>query len=230
MKPLKPLFLISLLLSLSAFAGGTASWFNSWVYITGLSDLGVVQQSASHANTYGVRTSLTMLAGVGISGDPHFTIDSHTCTGVQSCLATVSFVADVGGDYAATIVGTSTTIGKAHGTTVTHAVKAHVAGANYTLTGVDNGDATATFTLSSTGETALVDPVFAASTVLNVGTVAVLTDTCGPSVPSGTSCNVTVVFGLPPEGGSYGYVLLQAYGNTRRQAPARVTLVLPVIE
>ena len=51
--------------------------------------------------------------------------------------------------------------------------------------------------------------------------------TASDPVPTGTSCQVAVAFGRPGESSGYGYVLLQAYGNTRQQNPARVTLVLP---
>ena len=102
-----------------------------------------------------------------------------------------------------------------------------ILGANYALVGVDNGDATATFTLSSTGETDLISPTFDASTWNNVGTATITGNTCGDLVPSGTSCQVAVAFALPPEASAaYGYLLLQAYGNTRQQGPVRVTLVL----
>ena len=108
-------------------------------------------------------------------------------------------------------------------------LKAHVVGANYTLIGVDNGDATATFTLTSAGEADLISPTFAASTWNNVGTATIMTDTCGDSVPSGTSCQITVAFTFNADeaASAYGYILLQASGNTRQQAPVRLTLLLP---
>jgi hypothetical protein len=210
-----------------AFAGGTAYYITSRVTISGPYDWSVLQQSTLYQNPYDIRASSSPLAGVGITGDQQFTIDGSACPGVQSCLATVSFTGDVGGDYVATIVGTSTSAGRVRGSSSGHPIKAHVAGANYALVGVDNGDATATFTLSSTGETDLVGPTFAATTWANIGTATITTDTCGDLVPTGTSCQVTVAYRRPDESSGYGYVLLQAYGNTRQQDPARVTLVLP---
>jgi hypothetical protein len=213
----------------SAFAGGTAYYITSRVTITGPDDWGVLQQSALYENTYDISASRSPLADVSISGDPQFAIDGSACPGVESCVAKVSFVSDVGGDYAATIVGSSTPKFRVRGSSKAHPITAHVAGANYALVGVDNGDATATFTLSSTGETDLIGPTFDASTWNNVGTATVTTSTCGDLVPSGTSCMVTVAFSFNTDEGlsAYGYVLLQAYGNTRQQPPARVTLVLP---
>jgi len=224
---MKRLVLALAFVSGPAFAAGTAYYITSRVTITGPYDWGVLQQSTRYQNAYDIRASSSPLAGVGITGDQQFTIDGSACPGVQSCLATVSFTADVGGDYVATVVATSASAGRVHGSSTGHPIKAHVAGANYALVGVDNGDATATFTLSSTGETDLVGPTFAATTWANIGTATITTNTCGDPVPTGTSCQITVAFGRPDESSGYGYVLLQAYGNTRQQNPARVTLVLP---
>jgi len=221
------LVLVLAFVSGHAFAAGTAYYITSRVTITGPYDWGILQQSTRYQNAYDMRASSSPLAGVGITGDQQFTIDGSACPGVQSCLATVSFTADVGGDYVATVVGTSTSAGRVRGSSTGHPIKAHVAGANYALVGVDNGDATATFTLSSTGETDLIGPTFAATTWANVGTATITTNTCADPVPSGTSCQITVAFGRPDESSGYGYVLLQAYGNTRQQNPARVTLLLP---
>jgi len=224
---MKRLLLTLAFLTGPAFAGGTAYYTTSRVTITGPYDWGVLQRSTPYQNTYDIHASNSPLSGVSITGDQQFTIDGSTCPGVQSCLAFVSINADVGGDYVATIVGTSTSVGRVRGSSSGHPIKAHVAGANYALVGVDNGDATATFTLSSTGETDLVGPTFAATTWANIGTATITTDTCGDLVPTGTSCQVTVAYRRPDESSGYGYVLLQAYGNTRQQDPARVTLVLP---
>jgi hypothetical protein len=103
-----------------AFAAGTAYYITSRVTIAGPYDWGVLQQSTRYQNTYGVRASSSPLAGVGITGDPQFTIDGSACPGVQSCLATVSFTADVGGDYVATVVGTSTSAGRVRGSSTGH--------------------------------------------------------------------------------------------------------------
>ena len=204
-----------------AFAAGTAYYITSRVAITSVYDWGVVQQSTSYQNTYGISASYSPLASVSISGDPEFTLDAIACPGARSCSATASFAADLGGDYTATIVGTSSSVGRIRGSSAAHPINAHVAGANYALVGVDNGDATATFTLSSTGETDLISPTFDASTWNNVGTATITGNTCGDLVPSGASCQVAVAFALPPEASAaYGYLLLQAYGNTRQQAAA----------
>lgn len=220
------LFMVVTLVVGPAFAGGTAYYTTSRVTVTG-PDWGVLEENAFYQNDYTVSASASSLVRVSISGDPQFTIDGSACPGVRSCLATVSFAAGVGGDYAATIVGTSSSAGRVRGSSTAHSVTAHVAGANYTLVGIDNGDATATFTLTSTGEGDLIDSTFAATTWNDVGTATITADACGNLVPSGTSCQITVAFGLPDEGASpYGYVLLQAYGNTRQQSPVRVTLVL----
>ena len=113
-----------------AFAAGTAYYITSRVAITSVYDWGVVQQSTSYQNTYGISASYSPLASVSISGDPEFTLDAIACPGARSCSATASFAA-------------------------------------------------------------------------------------------------AVAFALPPEASAaYGYLLLQAYGNTRQQAPVRVTLVL----
>ncbi|OLD45359.1 MAG: hypothetical protein AUG04_11925 [Deltaproteobacteria bacterium 13_1_20CM_2_69_21] len=212
-----------------AFAAGTAYYITSRVAITGLYDWSVLQQSTLYQNTYRISASYSPLGGVSISGDQQFTIDGSACSGVQSCSAIVSFVADVGGDYVATIAGASSSRLRVRGSSTAYPVKAHVVGANYTLIGVDNGDATATFTLTSAGEADLISPTFAASTWNNVGTATIMTDTCGDSVPSGTSCQITVAFTFNADeaASAYGYILLQASGNTRQQAPVRLTLLLP---
>src|SRR5437868_8207017 len=194
-----------------AFAAGTAYYITSRVAITSVYDWGVVQQSTSYQNTYGISASYSPLASVSISGDPEFTLDAIACPGARSCSATASFAADVGGDYTATIVGNSSSVGRIRGSSAAHPINAHVAGANYALVGVDNGDATATFTLSSTGETDLIGATFAATTWANVGTATITTNTCADPVPTGTSCQITVAFGRPDESSGYGYVLLQAY-------------------
>jgi len=213
----------------SAFAAGTAYYITSRVTIRGPSDWGVSAQNTLCGNTYAVSASNGPLANVVLGGDPEFRVDADACTGVRSCTATVSFLADVGGDYSATIRGTSSAVGRVHGSSTSHPITAHVVGANYTLTGVDNGDSTATFTLASTGEEDLVNPGFNATTWNDVGVAVVTGNTCDNTVPTGTSCQITVAFALPDEATApYGYVLLQAYGNTRQQDPARVTLVLPL--
>src|SRR5256885_8318914 len=89
-----------------AFAAGTAYYITSRVTISGPYDWGVLQPSTPTQISYGISASSSPLGGVGITGDPQFTIDGSTCPGVQSCVAPVSFSADVGGDYVATVVGT----------------------------------------------------------------------------------------------------------------------------
>jgi hypothetical protein len=226
---MKRLLLMLALVAESAFAGGTAYYTTSRVTIAGLYDWGTLPPGTLYPGPYRISASNSPLAGVSISGDPQFTIDGSACPGVQSCSAVVSFTADVGGDYFATIVGTSANAVRVRGSSTAHPIKAHVVGADYALVGVDDGDATATFTLSSTGETDLIDPTFAASTWNNVGTATITANTCDAVVPSGTSCTVSVAlaFNADETPSVYGYVLLQAYGNTRQQPPARVTLVLP---
>ena len=225
---MKRFLLVLALVTETAFAAGTSYYTTSHVTITGPSDWGTLQPSTAYETDYAVSASASALVSVTISGDPEFTIDGSACPGVISCTAPVNFAADVGGDYVATIKGTSSSRYKVHGSSTAHPIQAHVVGANYALAGIDNGDATATFTLTSTGETDLVGPTFVASTYNDVGTATITANTCGDLVPSGTTCAVAVAF-LPSgsDPGPYGYVLLQAYGNTRQQAPARVTLVLP---
>src|SRR6266478_460428 len=214
--------------ALSAFAGGTAYYTTSRVTIAGVYDWGALQPSASYQNAYGISASASPLVGVSISGDQEFTVDASACPVARSCAATVSFLADLGGDYTATLTGTSSSAGRVRGSSTARNLTAHVVGANYSLSGVDNGDSTATFTLTPTGEADLVYPGFAVSTWNNVGAASIAANTCGDVVPYGTSCEVTVAFSLQEEAfAAYGYVLLQAYGNTREQAPVHVTLVLP---
>jgi|SRR2546426_50696 len=207
---------------------GTAYYVTSRVAITGPSDWGAVPPSAPHRNDYAISASNSPLAGVTVSGDPQFTIDGSACVGARSCVAPASLLANVGGDYVASIVGTSSSRLRVHGSSTTRSISAHVVGANYTLSGVDNGDATATFTLTSTGESDLEGVSLAASTYAGIGTATITANSCGEVVPSGKSCNVVVAFSLPKEGAAaHGCVLLQAIGNTRQQPPARTTLVLP---
>lgn len=226
---MKRLLILLAFVTGSAFAAGTAYYVTSRVTITGPDDWGVLEHSALYENTYDISASRSPLADVSISGDPQFAIDDTACPDLESCVATVSFVSDVGGDYAATIVGKSTSEFRVRGSSTANPIKAHVAGANYELVGFDNGDATATFTLTSTGETDLIAPTFDATTWNDIGTATITQSTCGDLVPSGASCQISVAFAFPEEGSaSYGYVLLQASGNTRQQPPARVTLVLPL--
>lgn len=226
---MKRLLIILAFVAGSAFAGGTAYYITSRVTITGPYDWGVLQQSTAYENDYNVSASASALADVSISGDPEFMLDASACPGVRSCSVPVSFTADLGGDYTATIVGTSSSRYRVRGSSTAHLITAHVVGANYSLVGMDNGDATGTFTLTSTGEADLVGPTFAATTWNSVGTATITANTCGDLVPSGTSCTVTVAFSFGTDEfvSGYGYVLLQAYGNTRQQDPVRVTLVLP---
>src|SRR2546427_205113 len=193
-------------------AAGTAYYYTSRVYITGLADWGVLQESAAYENDYAIRASLSPLVGVTIQGDPEFTIDGSTCPGVQSCTAPVFFAADVGGDYSATIIGTSTSVCcRTRGSSATKTITAHVVGANYALTGYDSGGGTGTFTLSSTGETDLLNATFAVSTYNDAGPpISVTSNTCGEDIPPGESCQVVVTVGpLPPEwAGGYVYLLV----------------------
>src|SRR5712664_2239809 len=98
---------MKMLLTSMLLAAGTAYYFTSRVYITGPSDWGAIQPGASYSNAYDVSASLTPLIGVGVSGDPEFSIDDSACPGVRSCTATVSFLADLGGDYVGAVTGTS---------------------------------------------------------------------------------------------------------------------------
>lgn len=208
-------------------AAGTAYYVTSRVYITGLSDWGAVPPGF-HANDYTVSGQYSDLVGVTLGGDPEFSLDASTCPGARSCTATVSFMADLGGDYTATISGRSANVApRIRGSVASKIINVHVIGADYTLVGIDNGNSTATFTLDSTGEEDLVGLSFAAS-ALN-GDAAITGGDCGETVPVGVSCTVLVTFSLPPDGfATYGYVFLQAFGSTRQQDPARVTLVLPL--
>jgi hypothetical protein len=72
-----------------AFAAGTASYITSRVTISGPYDWGALQPSTLYQNAYGISASSSPLAGVGITGDPQFTIDGSACPGVRSCLAPV---------------------------------------------------------------------------------------------------------------------------------------------
>src|SRR6267378_4578338 len=199
------------LLTSMLLAAGTAYYFTSRVYITGPSDWGALQPGSLYSQDYGVSASAGPLLRVTVGGDPEFSIDDSACLGVRSCVATVAFMANVGGDYTATIVGTSASVGtRTRGSSTAKPISVHVVGANYSLSGYDNGDSTATFTLDSTGEADLTGLSFAAS-ALN-GDAAITGGTCGETVPAGASCQVIVTFSLPPEGfATYGYVLLQAF-------------------
>jgi hypothetical protein len=210
----------------SAFAAGTAYYFTSRVTISVANDWSALQPGALYENDYAISAGSPLL-GVVLGGDPEFTVNADACPGARSCVAAVAFLADLGGDYSATLTGKSSNVCcRTRGSSTTRTITAHVVGANYTLTGVDNGDSTATFTLTSTGETDLAELSFAASALNGMATIA--ENACGDVVPTGASCTVRVAFDLPEEGeAAYGYVLLQAYGNTRQQEPARVTLVLP---
>lgn len=225
---MKRLLIILAFVTGSAFAAGTAYYVTSRVTIDGPFDWAAVQPNALYANDYTVSASNSPLANVILGGDPEFTLDASGCPGVRSCIATASLLAAVGGDYVATITGASSSAGKVRGSSTTRQIQAHLVGANYSLAGVDNGDSTATFTLSSTGETDLIGTAFTASTWNDVGTATITGGDCADMVPTGTSCTIIVAFALAPEAfAAYGYVLLQASGNTRQQPPARVTLVLP---
>jgi hypothetical protein len=195
------------------------------VAIAGPADWGVLQPSVSYENAYDVRANNAVLSSVSLNGDPQFTIDDTGCAGAVSCSPVVSLLADRGGDYATSIVGVASTA------IYPYPVKAHVVGANFSLDGQGNPDSTATFTLTSTGETDLTDPSFAVSTYNEVGTAAVVANTCDAVVPVGTSCQVAVLFTSGVEGAAYGYLVVQAYGsNTRQQDPVRFTLALPPTE
>jgi len=214
---------------MALLAAGTAYYFTSRVYITGPSDWGALQPGSLYSQDYAVSASASPLLRVTAGGDPEFSIDDSACPGVRSCVATVAFMANVGGDYSGTIIGTSSSVGtRTRGSSTAKPISVHVVGANYSLSGYDNGDSTATFTVDSTGESDLTGLSFAASS-LN-GTATIAENLCGDTVPSGVSCTVRVAFDLPPEGfATYGYVFLQAFGNTRQQDPVRVTLVLPPV-
>src|SRR5437016_1053695 len=94
---------------------GTAYYVTSRVAITGPSDWGAVPPSAPHRNDYAISASNSPLAGVTVSGDPQFTIDGSACVGARSCVAPASLLANVGGDYVASIVGTSSSRLRVHG-------------------------------------------------------------------------------------------------------------------
>src|SRR5882762_3548379 len=97
-------------LLLSLLAAGTAYYFTSRVFITGPSDWGAVLPGF-HENEYGVSASASPLVRVTVGGDPEFSIDDSACPGVRSCVATVAFMANVGGDYSGTITVTSASSG-----------------------------------------------------------------------------------------------------------------------
>src|SRR6267378_7517420 len=121
--------LIALILS-----AGTAYYFVSRVFITGPSDWGALQPGSLYSQDYGVSASASPLVRVTVGGDPEFTIDDSACPGVRSCVATVSFMADLGGDYTGTIVGTSASVGtRTRGSSTAKPISVHVVGANYSL-------------------------------------------------------------------------------------------------
>jgi hypothetical protein len=230
---MRRLLIILAFMAGSAFAGGTAYYTTSRVTITGPSDLGAVQAGAEYQTNYSIRASSSPLVGVSIGGDPEFTVDDTPCLGARSCTPTISLLADVGGDYVATITARSANAPpRVRGSSATLALRAHVVGASYTLSGSDNGDSTATYTLTSTGEMDLVSPSFEATTLWGVGTATVTGSTCGDAVPPGTSCTITVAFSLGGEPDGYGVdvLLLQAYANTKQQPPAQAVLVLPPVD
>jgi hypothetical protein len=228
MKMIASAILVSLF-SATAFAGGTAYYTTARVTITGPSDWGPVPNNVTTSNTYTVSAS-TYLTGVGVSGDLEFSIDTTGCPSVQNCMPTVSLLASVGGDYSATIAAGAAGNGpRVRPGFRSYAIRAHVMGANYTLSGLDNGDSSATFTLTSTGEEDLVTPTLDVFTYNNVGAATILSTTCPTDLlPTGHSCDIVVGFRPPDESSGYGYLELQVSGNTRPQAPGRVTVVVPI--
>jgi hypothetical protein len=213
---------------LALLAAGTAYYVTSRVSVNGPNDLGPYEPGAAYETEYSIGASYSDMAGAYISGDPEFTIDASACPGARACIAPVSFSASLGGDYVATITGRSAPVPPhIRGSAAARTITAHVVGANYSLSGVDNGDGTGTFTLTSTGETDLEGPSFTASTYNGVGTAEIAGTTCGDAIPSGSSCSVVVRYDLPDEAAPYAYLVLQVSGNTREQKPARLTLVLP---
>lgn len=223
--------ILALLSATAAFAGGTAYYTTARVTITGPSAWGSVPNSVTTSNTYTVSAS-TSLTGVGLVGDLEFSIDTTGCPSAQSCTPTVSLLGPVGGDYSATI--SAGAIGRPPRVRPgfhSYPIRAHVMGANYTLTGSDNGNTSATFTLTSTGEEDLLTPTLNAFTYNGVGTATILETTCPTDLlPTGQSCDIVVGFTPPDESSGYGYLELQVTGNTRQQAPGRVTVTVPVID
>ena len=230
---MRRLLMILAFMAGSAFAQrGGGYYITSRVTVSGPFDWGALQPSTLYENEYNISAGSPLL-GVLLGGDPEFTLNADTCPGASACTATVSFLAEVGGDYTATISGRSSNVGtRVRGSSTTKTITAHVVGASYTLSGSDNGNSTATYTLTSTGEMDLVSPSFEATTLWGVGTATVTGSTCGDAVPPGTSCTITVAFSLGGEPDGYGVavLLLQAYANTKQQPPARAVLVLPLVD
>jgi hypothetical protein len=87
--------------------------------------------------------------------------------------------------------------------------------------GSDNGNSSATFTLTSTGEEDLLAPTLTAFTYNDVGTATILNTTC-PSdlLATGQSCDIVVGFRPPDEHGAYGYLDYRWKGilDSRRRA------------
>jgi hypothetical protein len=212
---------------LALLAAGTY-YVTSRASVIGPDNLGPYEPGAAYETDYSIGANYSNIVGAYISGDPEFTMDASACPGARACIAPVTFSASLGGDYVTTITGRSAPVPPhIRGSAGSRTITAHVVGANYSVSGVDNGDGTGTFTLTSTGEADLEAPSFTASTYNGVGTAEIAGTTCGDALPSGFSCSVLVRYDLPDENAAYAYLVLQVSANTREQKPARLTLVLP---
>lgn len=206
------------------------------VTIIGTAAWGSVQPVQIDSNYYVIASTPDPITAVGISGDPHFTINSAGCVGGTSCSATVSFSAPVGGDYSATISASAAGGGLVLPGNASEALIAHVVGANYTLvnSGVvsnNNSDVpalTVTVALNSTGETDLHLTGVTATDLYNGNGASITSNTCVGTIAHGTSCKIVIHYRISAIGddtAAYG-MRVAVTGDTRAQPPLQITGVV----
>jgi hypothetical protein len=144
----------------------------------------------------------------------------------------VSFNAPYGGDYQATLSASAASGTRVRAGGGSLRISAHVAGANYTLTAApvvsnNNPDApslTATFTLSSTGESDLHLSGVTASDGYGFNRANIASNTCVGTVARGTTCQIVVSYVVPgeSEGSVYYSIIVGVTGDTRPQPPLTI--------
>jgi hypothetical protein len=232
---MKALLLASVLLAATTAASAAGVYyFNSHATIVGSAVFPVGATSESYTIT-----ATTSIGSVSIAGDPQFTLYAPLVPNLKLLQATLSFHATLGGDYSTTMTATSTSAPRTYAGRTAATIKAHMVGANYALTADTpairlpdaNTSGTATFTLTSTGETALTVTSLAASTP-SYGSVSVAGSTTPFTLAPGASRKISVTYapGAIESDNSYFSTSLSLGlgGNTRTQAPVTVSVFVPL--
>jgi hypothetical protein len=229
--------ILSLLLAqaVSAQRGG-GYYTTAHATIKGTANWGTLQPSITSQNTYTITSGPTAISAVGISGDPQFSINSTGCVGSTACTATVSFNAPYGGDYQATVSASAASGNRIRAGSGYLKISAHVAGAAYTITAApvvsnNNSDApglTATFTLSSTGETDLHVSGVTATDGYGSNGAHIESNTCVGTIARGTTCQIVVSYVISAGGDGSGYysISVGVTGDTRPQPPLTIMGIL----